>query len=98
MEPRIGGSYGQGFASAVQCTPEQPPSVYEERATEWFKAKERLGKATFEADRASAFLGEAREMEAAAWRALEEAAERGPQAPTGCAPKAIVGGYGPGRG
>jgi hypothetical protein len=65
-----------------QSVPQAPPSDYEVRATEWFRAKERLGKATFEADMASKMLAEAREMEAAAWRSLEEAADRGPQLPT----------------
>jgi hypothetical protein len=85
--------------SNMQCTPPQPPpSAANERATEWYRAKDLLVQREREESMASKLLDEAREVEAAAWRALTEAADRGPQAPTGgLIPKATIGGYGPGR-
>lgn len=71
---------GYGVANENCIPPHPPTSVYEERATEWFKAKERLGQASYDAAEASRLLDEAREAERCAWSALEEAAERVPQA------------------
>jgi hypothetical protein len=84
--------------SNMQCTPPQPPpSAANERATEWYRAKDLLVQREREESMASKLLAEAREVEAAAWRSLEEAAERGQSKPSG---SGFVGGsgYAQGRG
>jgi hypothetical protein len=87
MPPRL--DYGSDVCKA----PSQPPTVYEEAAVRWFKAREELMLREQNAAQAQSALDAARKNEADAWTVLEDEAGRGSPKNTA----SVVGGFTPAR-